>query len=206
MRILPVKIRTKGKRLRTNAILDSGAKGTLIEAELEAALDLVGPTRDLVFGTFHSQDPVIRSQILNFEICSIDGGHKESVERAKSVPSLNISRSPIDFNNLKKTWPHLSDVENVSLIDDRISVLNGADIPEAHVTIDVRRPPNHQKGPYGILTPFGWCCVESVSLNSCVNRQIFNVIVLQESFKQSGLAKRSVRIQPSRCLSRNLQS
>ena len=60
--------------------------------------------------------------------------------------------------------PHLNDIETVTLQDNRVSLLFGPDIHEAHVPSAVRRPPKyylHQftfqnlKGPYGILTALG---------------------------------------------------
>ena len=40
-----------------------------------------------------------------------------------------------------------------------VTVLIEADVQEAHLQLDSRAPPKGTVAPFGILTPFGWCCV-----------------------------------------------
>lgn len=129
----------------------------------------------MVFGTFHGQDSSIRSQIIICEGISIDGSYKELVEGAYTVPCLNISEISFEIDQLKNIWPYHNDVETVSLHDNRVSLLIGSDILDAHVPLAVHRPPKNVKGPYGIQTPFGWCCVGSVTSNDHINKMILSV-------------------------------
>ncbi|KAI9553690.1 hypothetical protein GHT06_021618 [Daphnia sinensis] len=41
-----------------------------------------------------------------------------------------------------------------------VQVLIGMDVQDAHLNLEVRRPPIGVRGPNAVLTPFGWCVVE----------------------------------------------
>jgi hypothetical protein len=50
-------------------------------------------------------------------------------------------------------------VKTPSINYGEVTVLIGAGTQEAHQHLDTRIPPKGTNAPYGILTPFGWCCV-----------------------------------------------
>ena len=64
-----------------------------------------------------------------------------------------MPRQKVAPNDIKKRWPHLKDIP-LETSDKEISVLLGADLPQLHISYDVRVGENDH--PVGMLTKLGW--------------------------------------------------
>ena len=172
--IVPVIVKSNGVEVHTFALLDQGSQVSLIHNSIAGQLNLKGPKRKTLTGTFHGNDPVIVTRRVNFELLSVDGISSFQVKQAESVPSLNISRRPIDWNHIKKDWPHLKHVpmpEEVTAAD--VKVLIGIKVSDAHDILEVRKAPISKKNaPKGVLTPFGWIITGAIDIDRPTYSQV----------------------------------
>ena len=172
--IVPVVVKANGIELTTYALLDQGSQVSLIHQSLAAQLDLKGPKRKTLTGTFHGSDPIIVTRRVNFQLLSADGISCFRVNQAEAVPNLNISRPAIDWSTVKRDWPHLKDVttpDDFTAAD--VKVLIGVKVSDAHDVIDDRKAPPHIKNaPRGVLTPFGWVIIGGINIDHPTTSQI----------------------------------
>jgi hypothetical protein len=159
LNVVPIKLVANGKVLDTFALLDNGSDVSLIRADVAKYLNLSGPKKRITFNTFHGEDPSIETMTVNFLAKSLDETFEVSIFNASTVPRLNLSRRSFDLQALQRRWPHLAEVKTPSINYGEVTVLIGAGAQEAHQHLDTRIPPKGTNAPYGILTPFGWCCV-----------------------------------------------
>ena len=89
--------------MTTYALLDQGSQVSLIHHSLAAQLNLKGPKRRTLTGTFHGSDPIIVTRRVNFELLLTDGISSFRVNQAEAVPNLNISRPAIDWSMAART-------------------------------------------------------------------------------------------------------
>ena len=64
-----------------------------------------------------------------------------------------MPRQKVAPNDIKKRWPHLKDIP-LETFNKEISVLIGADLPQLHISNDVRVGENDHS--VGMLTKLGW--------------------------------------------------
>ena len=163
--------------LMTFALLDTGSEVSLIRENVALSLGLKGPMTPLRLGTFHGSDPIIQTTKVNFRISSIDIVFQYDVTNALSVPRLNLSHRVVDNAKQKMDWPHLKDIECHDINGNQVTMLIGMDVFEAHQQVSIVRPPENQKAPYGLLTPFGWCIVGCIPQHNEINMQVSHVHV-----------------------------
>ena len=159
LNVVPIKVIANGKVFKTFALLDNGSDVSLIRQDVANYLNLIGPKRRVTFNTFHGEDPAIDTMTVNFLVKSVDESFEVSIYNASTVPRLNLSRRSFNLQALQRRWPHLAEVKSGSINYSEVTVLIGAGAQEAHQHLDTRIPPKGTTAPYGILTPFGWCCV-----------------------------------------------
>ena len=159
--VVPIIIRAGNKSVITHALLDTGSEVSLIRKDIAEKLELQGPDKQLSFGTFNGNDPKITVSQVQFEVCSFDQSYVLPINKAFVVPKLNLSHRSVHNLQAACKWSHLSDLVLTSAEDADVTVLIGFDAPEAHVQLEVRRPPT-QSAPMGILTHFGWTIVGTI--------------------------------------------
>ncbi len=179
--ILPVLIRGSKDWELTYALLDTASESTLIEADLVDYLGLEIRESHVKLMTIHAEDPDLGTKASSFVLTSLDHIIKYSVERALVLPKLNVSRRNYNWPKDKEKWEHLKDFPIMPVEASSVKILIGMDIFDAHLSLEVRRPPPHLKGPYGLRTPLGWSIVgmideeslEELSVSSC-STAVFN--------------------------------
>jgi hypothetical protein len=159
LNVVPVILQANGKIVHTHALLDNGSDVSLVRADIARSLNLTGKIRELTFGTFHGNDPPIETASVNFTLKSLDESFITKTVQASTVPNLKLPKRSYSLKNLQRRWPHLRDVNSEQVDFGDVTVLIGADVQEAHQHLDYRKPPQGTIAPFGILTPFGWCCV-----------------------------------------------
>jgi hypothetical protein len=95
--IVPVIVKSNGVEVHTFALLDQGSQVSLIHNSIAGQLNLKGPKRKTLTGTFHGNDPVIVTRRVNFELLSVDGISSFQVKQAES---------PQHFATANRLEPH----------------------------------------------------------------------------------------------------
>lgn len=157
--IVPVRIEgVKGAGpVETYAILDAGSSDTLLRKDIAEALQLDGSEHRLTLGNIETCGVPKTSQLVSFKITPTGKGAINTtvnIDRAWTVPRLNIPPRQLVNERNKQKWKHLHDLDIPSVSTDQVGVLIGVDVPEAVMQHECRRGPKGQ--PYAVRTDFGW--------------------------------------------------
>ncbi|KAI9555910.1 hypothetical protein GHT06_018435 [Daphnia sinensis] len=155
--VVPVRLRAGCRTLDVFALLDTGSQATLLREDAANALGLTGRPRKIRFGTFHGKDPVVETRLVGFSVSSLEGDQSYKVSDAFVVPRLNVGQRKI--KDVLASFDYLRDLNFPARDAGEVQVLIGMDVQDAHLNIEVRRPPTGVRGPNAVLTPFGWCVV-----------------------------------------------
>lgn len=145
------------------ALLDSGSEATLITQALATVLSLRSQSTNIRLRTFHGDDPAEPTRQVTFTIRSQDNLHSFFVRRAYIVESLNVAQRTINWPELKKQWPHLSDLPLEAFDSNRVGLFIGVNVPGALRQLDMRVP-TIDTLPSGVRTPFGWAAMGPIDL------------------------------------------
>lgn len=167
LKVVPMRVVAEsGKEVTTYGLLDTAAVSSMITSQLAEELQLQGTPEKVKINT------VLQSNhecVLPNTSFAVTPANQESpsfqVRSALVVDDLNVPvrycPSQIDLS----TWPHLQGLElsseGVGL--EKVTVLLGQDVPQAHVVYEYcwgDDPPNQ---PYGTKTPFAWCVAGPMS-------------------------------------------
>ncbi|VDO98236.1 unnamed protein product, partial [Schistosoma curassoni] len=94
------------------------------------------------------------AKLTNFEIESLDKTNRIKIEGAYTIDNLPIKRAEIPPTDFQERWKHLKGVQLPSIACDKVGLLLGVDVPEAHWVLDQRI--GKPKQPYASLTILGW--------------------------------------------------
>ena len=83
-----------------------------------------------------------------------------------------MPRQKVAPNDIKKRWPHLKDIP-LETSNKEISVLIGADLPQLHISYDIRVGENDH--PVGMLTKLGWVLLGGKAGKSKTNVKLNHV-------------------------------
>ncbi|XP_045032722.1 uncharacterized protein LOC116934425 [Daphnia magna] len=155
--VVPVRLRAGCRTLDVFALLDTGSQATLLREDAANALGLTGRPRKIRFGTFHGNDPVVETRLVGFSVSSLEGDQNYKVSDAFVVPRLNVGQRKI--KDVLASFDYLRDLNFPARDAGEVQILIGMDVQDAHLNIEVRRPPSGVRGPNAVLTPFGWCVV-----------------------------------------------
>ncbi|VDO99076.1 unnamed protein product [Schistosoma margrebowiei] len=151
----PVSVRLHGPtgHVNTYALFDNGSDTTLILSDVAKQVGISGTTTRLkissVIGAL-SQN----AELINFEIESLDKTNLIRIEGAYAIDNLPIKKAEIPPTDFQKRWKHLKGVRLLAITCDRVGLLLGVDVPEAHWVLDQRI--GKPKQPYASLTMLGW--------------------------------------------------
>ena len=158
--VVKVKISIGSRSVTTWALLDNGASCSLIREDVANLLHLDGPTEEVKFRTFHGKDPSLKTRKVSFNIAPCDEDSFLQVVDARTVPNLNVSRRPtVRWSEAREKWKHLSDLPWHAMERSEVTVLIGMDVVDAHIQLEVRRPPTGVVAPHGVRTQLGWSVV-----------------------------------------------
>jgi len=137
-------------------LLDTGSDTTLIRQDLAEELQLEGTPKEVQFGTFDGNTPKLDVNMVNFEVTPLYDSRTYEVKGAYAVPRLEVPNPRVNWDELKRHWSHLSELEFPTIVSNKVTVLIGQDV-DVHEPLDIKRPPKGTKGPAAVQTPFGWC-------------------------------------------------
>lgn len=161
LKVVPVRVVTEsGKEVTTYALLDTAAVSSMITSQLAQELQLQGTPERVSINTVVQNNHECVLPNVSFTVTSTTQDCPSfQVRRALVVDDLNVPERYCPNQVDLSAWPHLGTLqlptEGVGL--EKISVLLGQDVPQAHVVDEYcwgDDPPNQ---PYGMKTPFAWC-------------------------------------------------
>ncbi|XP_065196475.1 uncharacterized protein LOC135827967 [Sycon ciliatum] len=161
LRTVPVLLSNNERTIRVNAFLDDGATQTLISASAAGALGLRGETKRITMSTLNGHQETFQSMPVTVTLSDVT--KKTSVDIcANTVPAVSRSLTPVDWEIVKKSWPHLEKVKFPKLSDwSTVDLLIGIDNSSLHVSLEeVIGGPGE---PSARRTPLGWTCVGPIS-------------------------------------------
>lgn len=151
--VLPVRIEGPQGSVTTYALLDNGSEVTLIQRDILQSVGVETSETSLNIRTVNGSSQ-ITSGIARCKITSLDRSESVQVVQGFAVDRLAIRTINTDRSMTAGQWPHLSDIVFEEIPDQNIGILVGADIPEAHWTLEQRLGARMQ--PYAVKTLLGW--------------------------------------------------
>ena len=106
----------------------------------------------------------------NVRVRAVDSQDNHTLENVKVVDNLNITTERA--KDLSK-WPHLKDLEIPDVDDEQVTMLIGANVPEAQVHEEFRRGGSGE--PYAVRTVLGWAVLGPVDAANIMCSQPKNV-------------------------------
>ena len=175
LQVLPLFVSNQyGKRVKVNALLDSGSDSTLISKDLADELNLTGKEYSLRFSNALNLNDKFKSKLVNFSLFSKKHPEEVNVNNAWVVENLNLPKYQINKKNLQNDFSYLKDIDFDIPINKEISVLIGADLPELHISNEVRRGGHNQ--PIAISTKLGWVLMGGKSsYQAKINSNFLNI-------------------------------
>ena len=160
LQIVPVTLHGEhGTKVDTHALLDTCSELTLVRDDIIDKLQLVpeGEEGINISTVKDKPEPFTMSEI-SLKVSARSGENSLPIETAYAAPAerFNMPRRPCLNQSVDvDLYTHLADIELQEVTPDEISILIGADIPEAHLQLEARKGSKGQ--PYLVKTPFGWC-------------------------------------------------
>ena len=160
LQIVPVTLHGEhGETVDTHALLDNCSEITLVRDDIVEKLQLRSEgEEDINISTIKDKPEKFRMNEISFKVSARNGKNSMKVEEAYAAPAerFNMPRRPcLDQSVDVDMYTHLQDIKLHEVSPDEISILIGADIPEAHLQLEARKGSKGQ--PYLVKTPFGWC-------------------------------------------------
>ena len=172
LRIIPVVVKGKDQdnTIVTNALLDPGSDVTLCDASLMEKLQVHGRPKEFSLATVNGASDARKGFELSLSVRGLQMQEEIVLDRVWTVDTLCLPQGSPPTKEDTAKWPHLKGIDFPRTQSDKVSVLIGSDVPEAHWVCDQRRGRRGQ--PYAVCTPLGWTLMGP--LNSC-DRCCFSV-------------------------------
>ncbi|XP_046855980.1 uncharacterized protein LOC124449080 [Xenia sp. Carnegie-2017] len=155
LQVIPVKVSAPyGSRvIETYAFLDSGSNTTMcltsLAEDLGADCSPIEFTLATVSGSHKS-----KGQQLSLDVVGVSTGKGVRLDKVWTTNTLPVALESIPTNTDVKGWSHLKGVNLTDLVDKKVTILIGSDVPEALCPLEVRSGKRNQ--PYAIRTILGW--------------------------------------------------
>ena len=171
--MVPVRVEGEdGSSVNTWALLDTGSEESFITKPTADTLKLrVKSFESLVVCTLTGESTV-RVGRVDLAVLPMEGpeGHRIQIKDAKVVEHLNVNMSrPQDLSK----WEHLKDIPLPEIGGEEVTILIGANIPEAQIHEEVRVGGAGE--PYAVRTLLGWAIMGP--LNGNIRSQVDKVNV-----------------------------
>ena len=173
LQVVPVKIMNNdGHSVTTYALLDTGSEETFLSKTISDRLGLeVKNCSTLAVCTLSGESSVKVGQA-NVQVKAVDN-HEDrtlTIENVKVIDNLTITTTRA--RDLSQ-WPHLKDLKIQDVEDNQVTMLIGANVPEAQVHEECRRGRSGE--PYAVRTVLGWAVLGPVNVANGSSSQVANV-------------------------------
>ncbi|THD18850.1 hypothetical protein D915_010530 [Fasciola hepatica] len=98
------------------------------------------------------QTTEINSEVVGFQLCSLEGGELIEINRAWTVRQLPELKRFVPGR--ANDWAHLHDINLPTIEGGRVSILIGMNVPAAHWVLEHRY--GGKADSYAIRAPLGW--------------------------------------------------
>ena len=173
LQVVPVKIMSNnGHSVTTYALLDTGSEETFLSKTISDRLGLeVNNCNTLAVCTLSGESSVKVGQA-NIQVKAVDSLEDRAltIENVKVVDNLTITTTRA--KDLSR-WPHLKDLKIPDVDDNQVTMLIGANVPEAQVHEEFRRGRSGE--PYAVRTVLGWAVLGPVDVANSLSSQVVNV-------------------------------
>ncbi|VDP70077.1 unnamed protein product [Schistosoma curassoni] len=137
----------------TYALLDNGSDSTLLLSDVAKQVGISGTVTRFNISSVTGASSQ-NAKLTNFEIESLDKTNRIKIEGAYTIDNLPIKRAEIPPTDFQERWKHLKGVQLPTIACNKVGLLLGFDVPEAHWVLDQRI--GKPKQPYASLTMLGW--------------------------------------------------
>ena len=144
----------EGTTLKTYGLLDACSMSTLIREEVANKLKLSRRNKEVNLGTVNKTDALVVPEV-SLQVSPKDGSRMFDVQSAYVRPSdrFNMPAKP-NFTDNVDAYKHLDGIEFDAVSPSDISILIGANVPDAVLMKGFRFGSKNQ--PLAVDTPFGW--------------------------------------------------
>ncbi|XP_078382246.1 uncharacterized protein LOC144664919 [Oculina patagonica] len=146
LRIVPVVVKGKGQHntIMTNALLDPRSDVTLCDVSLMEKLQVVGLPKEFSLVTVNGASETRMGYELSLSVRGLRMDEEIELNRVWTVDTLRLPQGSPPTKEDAAQWPHLNGIDFPMIQNDKVSLLIGCDVPEAHWVCD-------QKGVVGVV-------------------------------------------------------
>ena len=163
-----------GKETETYAIIDGCSQATIVREDTSDAAGLKGVPVEFSLGTLFDPSRRIERKQVSFAVTTASfEGETIPISNAYVVSKENFKlrytqHLPAGFRE-QKCFQHLTGLGLKDINADDITILIGADVPDAILTIEVREGPANT--PRAVRTKLGWILIGVAEGGSVTKRE-----------------------------------
>ena len=177
MRIVPIVLQHKKRKLEVNALLDDCSTKTYINSDVAAELGLEGRRELMKVNVLNGKEESFESQPVTMILKNLSGTIRQEIT-AWTTEKVTGELEAIPWHKIKNKWKHLSTVPFPKISNRRVDMLIGLDYLELmHSIKEVSGSPGE---PVARLTPLGWTCVGELNVNRLNIDQTYFTYFLHE--------------------------
>ena len=185
LQVVPIEILSKeGRSVSTYALLDTGSEETFLSKPISEKLGIQIDSYDTLAVCTFLGEFAVRVGHVDVEVRA--AGNRESrtvtIKNVKVVENRNITATKA--KDLSR-WPHLKDIVIPEVDETKVTMLIGANVPEAQVYEKCRKGKAGE--PYAVYTMLGWAVLGPVDAVSSLNPQKVNVNFMKYGSELSDL-------------------
>ena len=143
--------------LDTYALLDECSDVSLCTHGLVESLGVPGKEADFSLTTVNEKSSSRKGMEVSLSVESLDSSSCVEISKLWTVDDIPVSAENMPKGCDISQWSHLQGIEFPEVADKQVSLLIGADVPEAFWVLDQRR--GGKRDPYAVKTPLGWTLI-----------------------------------------------
>ena len=158
LRTVPVWLKSRGKKIKVNAVLDDARTVSYVNEEVAGALGLSATYEKVSVNVLNENVETFDSMPVSFTLESCDGNVKISFQALTCPRRVTGTYKIVDWQRYQSSWPHLSVCKFPDpAADPIVDLLIGQDQIDLHFSkCDVKGDPGE---PVARLGPLGWSCI-----------------------------------------------
>ena len=169
LQVVPIEILSKeGRSVSTYTLLDTGSEETFLSKSISEKLGIQIDNYDTLAVCTLSGESAVRVGQVNVEVraaCNREG-RTVTMKNVKFVDNLNITATKAKDSS---GWPHLKDIVIPEVDETQVTMLIGANVPEAQVHEECRKGKAGER--YAVGTMLGWAELGPVDAVSSLNHR-----------------------------------
>ena len=158
LRTVPVWLKSKGKKIKVNAVLDDASTISYVNEEVAGALGLSATYEKVSVNVLNENVETFDSMPVSLTLESCDGNVMIPFQALTCPRRVTGTYKIVDWQKYQSRWPHLSVCKFPDpAADPMVDLLIGQDQIDLHFSkCDVKGDPGE---PVARLGPLGWSCI-----------------------------------------------